>query len=129
MIEEKYIENLNDSFDILKQFQPDQNFKSENRYFKTEKELSEFIKFCQINMVPVVVSWCSNIHGLGIRWRVYTIVNIKEKWEEANRRYHESSLNKLILHKEITEIQINTLEQLRLLYAVSEDIEKEYFMV
>ena len=113
----------------MKKFESNLDYKSENRYFKSEEYLKTFIQFWNINMVPVIASWWSNIKWIGIRWRVYDLVHIKNKCDEANKLLLELTLTKPNLQLNLSKIKNLRLEELKLLGAISVDIEQVYFEV
>ena len=80
-------------------------------------------------MVPVECYWGSNLNGPAIRWRISSLAHNQQKWNEAVSKLGEltNSEPSLILDKK--QIQIDTIEQLKLLHAVSKDLEEEYFTV
>ena len=80
-------------------------------------------------MVPVECYWGSNLNGPAIRWRISSLTHNQQKWDEDVSKLGEltNSEPSLILNKE--QIQIDTIEQLKLLHAVSKDLEEEYFTV
>ena len=80
-------------------------------------------------MIPVECWWCSNLNGPAIRWKISSFVHNQQEWIEANSMLKNSTKIKpsFILDKE--QIQIDTIEQLKLLHAVSVDFEKAYFTV
>ena len=123
------LENLKHASFISNKFIDDIDYKSHNRYFKSDKDLKIFIKFCSQNMIPVDVFWWSNLKGTGIRWRVYDLTHSKIKWDEASNLLSELTADKPSFLDENAKINITSLEQLKFLEAVSKDIEKDYLNV
>ena len=80
-------------------------------------------------MVPIISSWWSNTKGIGIRWRVYDLVHIKNKCDEAKKLLLELTSTKPYLQFNLSKIEILKREELKLIEAISKDIESAYFEV
>ena len=80
-------------------------------------------------MVPVECYWGSNLNGPAIRWRISSLVHNQQKWIEADNMLRDLTKIKPSFKLDKEQIQIDTIEQLKLLHAVSKDLEEEYFTV
>ena len=80
-------------------------------------------------MIPISCSWCSNLNGPAIRWRVTFLAYNQQKWEEANNILINLKDSKPSYLVKMQKIKISTMEQLKLLKAVSTNLEETYFMV
>ena len=107
----------------------DQDLNSQNLYFDSEQKFNAFVRFCDRSMVPIVWSWCSNFNNPAIRWRVYSLTSKQQKWEEAESKLEDLTKKIPTFLTNWDKIQINTIEQLRLLYTVSSSLEESYFKV
>ena len=110
-----------------------EHFNNKIRYFKSEIEFKEFIQFCNKNLIPIIPFWLSNCNGSAIRWLVFDFIHNKPKCDEADKSLMESTISKQSLIQDLiqnlVQIKIETVEELKLLGGVSEDIEKSYFNV
>ena len=125
----EYLDNLEYSVELVLKFQPHHDYFSKIRYFKSEKDFKIFVQYCRDNMIPVVSSQCLNIRGIGIQRIVYNLEHIKEKWNEANKIFQDLTVSKPNLQHQQSEVKISTVEELKLLEAISIDIEQTYFEV
>ena len=120
---------MNYSVKFLADFKPDLDFYSKERYFKSDSDLKMFIEYCNKNMIPIIANWWSNLNGWAMRRKNYDLIHIKNKCDKANVKYNEYTTRKQESSCVYSEIKINTLEQLKILEGVLEDIEAKYFMV
>ena len=79
-------------------------------------------------MVPVASFWISNFNGPAIRWKIVFLSSNKDKCDEAHSMLKQLSSNPKYLY-DLKPIVINSTEQLKLLNALSIDIEDIYFKV
>ena len=80
-------------------------------------------------MVPVASYWISNFNGPAIRWKIVFLSSNKEKCDEAHSMLEQPSTNNPKYLDDLKPIVINSTEQLKLLNALSIDIEDIYFKV
>ena len=80
-------------------------------------------------MVPVECYWGSNLNGPAIRWRISSLAHNQQKWIEADNMLKDLTKIKPLFILDKKQIQIDTIEQLKLLHGVSLDFEKTYFTV
>ena len=105
------------------------DFDSDNLYFDSDIKFKQFIEFWDKNNIPVECYWGSNLNGPAVRWRISDLSHNQQKWIEAAELLRNNSKRKpsLIFSKE--NIQIDTIEQLKLLHAVSIDFDEVFFKV
>lgn len=98
-------------------------------YFNSQEDFSYFIKFWSEHMITVVSYWMSNCNGPAIRAKLVSLPQKKAQWDQIY-----SELQKICKKKPEglnlrTQVQINTIEQMKLLNAVATDIQDDYFKV
>ena len=80
-------------------------------------------------MIPLIVSWWSNQNCSAIRLNINNLIHNKDKWAEADELLKKLTKDSPSYIEKITNIYITTIEELKLLEAISEDIEEIYFLV
>ena len=103
--------------------------KSRNLYFESDEKFKEFIEFCNKNMISIIAYWWSNVNGFAIRWDIYDFIHNKSKCDEAREMLKNFTNKKISVNKRIESINITSFEQLKLLEALSQDIENAYYDV
>ena len=106
-----------------------EDFDSKDLYFDSDLKFKQFIEFWNKYMIPVECYWSSNLNGPAIRWRLPSLSYNQQEWIEAESMLRDLTHSVPLFKLNNEQIQIDTIEQLKLLHAVSVDLQEIYFMV